>query len=283
MPIRLIAIDIDGTLLDSRGQLPEANRRAVADARGRGIAVALVTGRSFHFARPIGSLLDDDVTLIVNNGAITRSSRGETMARRLLPRAVARDLLSATDDYRPDAAVIFDRPLARQVVYDRMDWTHANRRGYFEKNRPYLHQVPDLTVALGEEDEDPIQVMFSGGVARMRALLERLGALPTAAACAAALTEYAHRDFSLVDVLTGGCTKGSALADWAASLGVTADEVMAVGDNLNDREMLAFAGVPVVMGNASAELKASGWRVTGSNDEAGLAAAIRTLALGENL
>jgi len=277
--IRLIAIDIDGTLLDSRGQLPEANRAAIAAARRRGIAVALVTGRSFHFARPIGTLLDDDVTLIVNNGAIIRSVTGETVARRLLPRAVARALLTAADEYRPDAAVIFDRPVAGQVVYDRMDWTHANRRGYFEKNRAYLARVPDLAVTLAEEDEDPIQVMFSGGVARMRELLDCLTGLPTASACAVALTEYAHRDFSLVDVLTRDCSKGTALADWAASLGVTAGETMAVGDNLNDREMLTFAGVPVVMGNASPELKASGWHVTATNDEAGLAAAITALAL----
>ncbi|MDE3153807.1 MAG: HAD-IIB family hydrolase [Acidobacteriota bacterium] len=281
--IRLIAIDIDGTLLDSRGQLPELNRRAVAAAVAQGVAVALVTGRSFHFARPVATLLDDAVTLIVNNGAITRSATGETAARRLLPRPVAHDLLVATAGYRADAAVIFDRPVARQVLYDRMDWTHANRRGYFEKNRPYLAQVPDLAETLADEPDDPIQVMFSGGVARMRELAARLEGLPAASDWTIALTEYPHRDFTLVDVLTAGCSKGTALAELAAALGVAAAEVMAVGDNLNDREMLAWAGVPVVMGNAPAELRANGWRVTGTNDEAGLARAIEGMVLGEAL
>jgi hydroxymethylpyrimidine pyrophosphatase-like HAD family hydrolase len=87
------------------------------------------------------------------------------------------------------------------------------------------------------------------------------------------MTEYEHRDFSLVDVCATGTTKGSTLATLAAELGVARHEVMAVGDNLNDREMLAWAGTAVVMGNAVPTLQ-EGFEVTGTNDEAGLAMAI---------
>ena len=82
-----------------------------------------------------------------------------------------------------------------------------------------------------------------------------------------------------MDVLKRGVTKGNALAEWTRRRGFTSDEVMAVGDNWNDREMLEFAGIPVVMGNAVAELKSLGWPVTASHDESGLADAIRTYAL----
>lgn len=276
MPITLIAIDIDGTLLDSRGQLPGANREAIAAARARGIAVVLVTGRSFHFAHPVAAQLAEGVALIVNNGALIKSGAGETLERRLLSRAAARAALVAAADFRDSAAVIFDRPTDRQVLYDRMDWTHPNRRGYYEKNRHALAQVPDLIDAL---TEDPIQVMFNGSVARMRTLGEQLGPVADAGGYTTAVTEYPHRDFSLVDVVDRGCSKGAALEAWADRLGVPAAEVMAVGDNLNDREMLAFAGVPVVMGNASAALKACGWHVAASNDDAGLATAIAAFAL----
>ena len=68
---------------------------------------------------------------------------------------------------------------------------------------------------------------------------------------------------------------------WARRRGIARDEVMAVGDNWNDHEMLEFAGLPVVMGNSVPELKSRGWPVTLTNDEAGLAAAIRTYAFGE--
>ena len=98
-------------------------------------------------------------------------------------------------------------------------------------------------------------------------------------ACRCQLTEYAHRDFSLVDVCAAGTTKGSGLAAVASLLGIDRDEVMAVGDNYNDREMLEWAGVGVVMGNASEEIRAAGFEVTGTNDECGLAQAIRRYAL----
>ena len=96
-----------------------------------------------------------------------------------------------------------------------------------------------------------------------------------------ALTEYEHRDFSLVDVMQAGCSKGSALAAWAERQGLSPSEVMAVGDNLNDLEMLEFAGTPVVMGNAIADLKTRGWAATATNDEAGVARAIETFVLAE--
>ena len=87
------------------------------------------------------------------------------------------------------------------------------------------------------------------------------------------------RDFSLVDVVGHGCSKGSALRHWAESRGITAGEVMAVGDNLNDLEMLEYAGRAVVMGNGLEELRCRGWAVTDSNDEAGVARAIETFVL----
>ena len=94
--IRLVAIDIDGTLLDSRWQLPDRNRAAICAAVSAGVEVAIVTGRRYDFARPILDLLPCPVTAIVSNGAIVRSSAGATELRRLLPRGVARAVLDAT-------------------------------------------------------------------------------------------------------------------------------------------------------------------------------------------
>jgi hydroxymethylpyrimidine pyrophosphatase-like HAD family hydrolase len=87
-------------------------------------------------------------------------------------------------------------------------------------------------------------------------------------------TQYAHRDLTIVDVLNHDCSKGHALERWAKFRGINRDQVMAIGDNFNDQEMLAFAGLPFIMGNACAELKAQRWAVTASNDEHGVAAAI---------
>jgi len=96
---------------------------------------------------------------------------------------------------------------------------------------------------------------------------------------AVSLTEYEHRDFSLIDVTSPAATKGRALAWRAEQMGIGRDEVMAIGDNFNDLEMLEFAGTPVVMGNAVEPLRTRGWPVTGHQDEAGLAQAIRKFIL----
>jgi len=274
--IRLIGIDVDGTLLDTRGQMPQQNIDAIHDAVAAGIHVALVTGRSYPFARPIADPLPSSLTLIVSNGAVERGMDGSTFAKRLLDRGVARSVLSSTRPFRHAAALVFDRDADRQVIFETMDWEHPGRKAYWTRNQSLIAQSVPLEDALVE---DPIQVMFNGGVETMRSLVASLRA--EARDCAVSLTEYVHRDFSLIDVTAPSATKGQALAWRATQLGITPDEVMAVGDNFNDLEMLEFAGMPVVMANAVAGLKERGWAVTGDNDHAGLADAIRRLALGE--
>jgi hydroxymethylpyrimidine pyrophosphatase-like HAD family hydrolase len=87
-------------------------------------------------------------------------------------------------------------------------------------------------------------------------------------------TEYPPRDLSMIDVLNGGCSKGYALQRWAKYRGISREQVMAIGDNHNDVEMLEFAGHPVIMGNACGELQARGWTPTLPNDQCGVAAAV---------
>jgi Cof subfamily protein (haloacid dehalogenase superfamily) len=270
---RLLAIDIDGTLLDSHGRLPDAHRDALIEASAQGVEIALVTGRSFHFTAPVAALLPVPLTLIVNNGAVVKRKTGETELRHVLGREAARRVLDETGHLEDSVAIVFDRPDERQIVFERMDWSHPNRRGYYEKNKAFI------TAAGGPLrdvlTEDPIQVMFNGGVESMRGLVASLRALPIADRFSVAITEYPARDFSLVDVNGAGCSKGTTLAAWVARRGWTPADVTAIGDNLNDVEMLDFAGTAYVMGNAGETLKSRGYRPTASNDEDGLARAIR--------
>lgn len=274
--IKLIGIDVDGTLLDSRGRLPAENLNAINEAAARGIHIAIVTGRSYFFALPAVEALPDPLTLVVHNGAIARTRGGSTIMRRLMPREVALDVLSTTAAWRDAAVVIFDRPLAGQMVYDVMDWEHPNRSRFRDRNREIIEQVASLEEAI---TEDPIQVAYNGTVPAMREVVAALDRHPAAGMLAVSLTEYEDRDFSLVDVNSAGTNKGTGLAELAARLGVHRTEVMAVGDNYNDREMLEWAGTGVVMGNAAPGLRAAGLEETVSNDQAGLAAAIRRFAL----
>jgi len=280
--IRLLAVDIDGTLLDSRGRVPDAHRDVLVAATAAGIEVALVTGRSFHFSRPIADALPFPLTLIVNNGALVKDRTGHTLHRRLLARDIARAVLAATRAYEDSVALVFDRLPGndeRQIVFERMDWDHPNRRGYYEKNRAFIAQA-DAPLA-DMLTEEPVQVMFNGSVAPMRQLAGELRTLALAPQFSVAVTEYEHRDFSLVDVNAAGCSKGSTLARWAETRGLAASDVMAVGDNFNDVDMLNFAGTAVLMGNASPSLRADAihrnWTIVGTNDDGGLAQAVRAI------
>ena len=166
-----------------------------------------------------------------------------------------------------------------------MNWEHPGRKNYWLRNSHLIGQTVPLEAAL---IEDPVEVMFNGAAEAMRSLTESLRRearglsrrSPQAEAeFTVSLTEYVHRDFSLVDVTAPNATKGHALAWRAEQLGLTRDQVMAVGDNFNDVEMLEYAGTPVLMANAVEGLRRPGWHVTGHQDDAGLAQAIRKLAL----
>ena len=277
MPVRLIALDIDGTLLDDRAQLPEVNRQAVADAAARGIEVALVTGRRYDFAMPIARQFPCALTMIVNNGAMVRSSGGVTHLRHMLPRDVARRVLDAAPEFRDLASICFDRPRENQLIFERIAWDDPMRRPYLERNREFIAEVSPLQDCL---TEDPIQVMFTGPVARLREANAALGQMPFSSEYSLAVTLYDSRNFGLVDVISPGCSKGATLAEWVAHRGWSRHDVMAIGDNLNDIEMLEYAGLPVVMGNSVPELKSLGWHETLTNDQGGVAAAIEAFALG---
>ena len=269
--IRLLAIDIDGTLLDPNFQISPANLAALRRAHAAGVEIVLGTGRRHAFAMPIAEQLGFDLWLISSNGAVTRSSQGEAFHRDLLPVATARRLVAQMDAFRGNLVVTFDKEEKGALVLERMDQLSQSIQRWLEKNEQFLEFVVPVERALVA---DPIQVMFCGTVARMRAALDQLAESEVARDITVLRTQYDHRDLCIVDVLNQGCSKGHALARWATHRGYRRAEVMAIGDNYNDLEMLEFAGLPVLMGNASNELKQNGWPVTLSNEQSGVAAAI---------
>lgn len=270
-PIRLIAVDIDGTLLNSQFRISERDRQALREAHVSGVEVMLVTGRRHTFALPIAEQLGFDFWLISSNGAITRSLAGETFHRDLLPVETCRDLCSAMREFRGNTVVTFDKESKGALVLERMDELTASIRRWLENNLQYIDFVVPLEQALVD---DPVQAMFCGSIARMQQAVSALQSSQLMDRITVLRTEYPLRDLTIVDVLNRNCSKGYALERWAHHRGISRDQVMAIGDNFNDLEMLAFAGVPFIMGNACAELKARGWPVTASNEECGVAAAI---------
>ena len=277
-PIRLLAVDIDGTLLNPQFQISAADMAALRRAREQGIEIILVTGRRHTFALPIAQQLGFDLWLVCCNGAVTRSLSGETFHRDMLPLETCRKLCRVMQEFRAQTVLTFDKEVRGAIVLEHLEGMASSIQRWLEKNMEYIEFVIPIEKSL---IEDPVQAMFCGTISHMHQALDVLEAcgLPITVL----RTEYPIRDLSIVDVLNAGCSKGHALERWANYRGIPRDEVMAIGDNYNDIEMLAFAGRPYIMGNASEELRDRGWTRTRSNAENGVAAAIEHVLDGAPL
>jgi Cof subfamily protein (haloacid dehalogenase superfamily) len=270
-PIRLIAIDIDGTLLSTKVQLSDENRAALQRAHEAGIEIVLGTGRRHQFALPIAQSLGFDLCLISSNGAVTRSTQGELFHQDLLPVETAIKICRLMPEYHDYMVLTFDRDGKGAIVCEKHERLYVVLQRWMEKNSPYIEYVSPIEKALVM---DPIQAMFCGPIALAKTMVERLESCDFRPEFTLLRTQYEYRDLCIVDLLNAGCSKGHALERWANYRGIDRSEVMAIGDNYNDIEMLTFAGHPVIMQNASDDLKQNGWTVTLHCDEHGVAAAI---------
>lgn len=286
MTISLLALDLDGTLLDSRGQISERNRVAIDNAREQGVHVALVTGRRFRDSRPVALELGLDVPLISHNGALTKHAATlQTVSVLPLPVAAAREALRVGRTTGADALLSDDHEGLGVLVYDHIRGGNSAAHRYItwarrihgeEEGVRAVQQVNSLENYL---DHDPIHLSFSGGCEEMDRLEELLKA-ELGSTVKILGTKYLEQDFTLIDVVNPAASKGAGVAAAAAELSVSREEILAIGDNYNDLEMLLFAGTGVVMANAPLSLREiAGLHPTASNREDGVALAIEQFIL----
>jgi Cof subfamily protein (haloacid dehalogenase superfamily) len=274
--IRLLALDIDGTLLNPTFQISAADLAALRRAHASGVEVVLGTGRRHHFAMPVAEALGFDVWLISSNGAVTKSNHGELFHCDLLPASVARRFVSHMTNFRPNMVLTFDVEGHGALVIESPETLNGSIQRWMEKNAAYIQAVVPIENAL---IIDPIQAMLCGTIARMKEAEARMATSNFLGEITALKTQYDARDLCILDFLTKDCSKGHALKRWATHRGFKREEVMAIGDNYNDLEMLEFAGIPFIMGNASPELKSNSFRVTLGNDQSGVAAALEQVGI----
>ena len=305
MQMRMLAVDMDGTLLGPDGVVSARNLAALRAAEEAGVEVVVATGRRHCYAmrqmRGLG--LREENALISSNGTVVRTIGATLIERKLLPKETARWLCAHVEEFRNSLVMTFDMvgpdgdDSRGALVVEQMDELTASIGKWMKANEPYIaHVVPIENALVGD---NPIQMMLCGTIGRMRRAEARLlehpgisavGVTPQkhAAGVEVALhrTEYAERDLSIVDILPAGCSKGAALLRLAELRGVKAEEIVAIGDNWNDVSMLAVAGRAVLMANAPEELKTMaaerGWVLGRRHDEDGVAVAVET-ALGVEL
>ena len=293
---RLIAIDLDGTLLSHEGQAGPRNVAALRAAQAAGIEIVIATGRRHFYA--LGVLrairLDPTSVLISSNGAVVRSFDSVLIERTQMQPDAARWLLGVLGEFRDALVITFDRTepdgtdARGALVVEELTGLHQSIDRWMTQNAPYIAHVRPIEDALA--GEPPLQMMLCGGVERMR----RAEALMLAHEQVTAVgddrdtgtislnrTEYPERDLSIVDILPAGCSKGAAILRLAAAHGIQPAEVMAIGDNWNDLSMLEIAGSPVLMGNAPDDLlrmaTLRGWQIAPPHDQEGVADTIEAV------
>ena len=279
MSIQLIAIDIDGTLMPSTGpRISPRNCAALRAAEAAGIEIVIATGRRQAYAMPLIAQvgLSEDSVMISSNGAVVRGFDGGLLDRRFLPVETARRLSVALHGYGT-LVFTFDREGAGALVIESLKQLHARIDRWVDANRPYLIEVDPIERAF-DAGEEPIQGMICGTVEEMVTAERELLLSDVAGQIAMHRTEYPARNLSILDLLPPGCSKGAALHSLASIRGLRRNQIMAIGDNLNDLEMLEYAGRSVVMANASQEVRElaqrRGWEITVSNDDDGVAVAV---------
>lgn len=271
---RLLALDIDGTLLTSAKGISPRTRRALALARAAGVQLVLVTGRRYPAALGVAEALGGEIPLVLHNGALVVEA-GEVVRCRPLARAAARRAIAIGRRHGADPVVHCGSRAEGRLLVEGVAPSNTLLAYYLEKSHPDVTVVADVWSALAD---DPIQVMFGGELSLMDALApvlaDRLGA-----AARVERTVYPARGVGMLDVVSPDVSKAKALAFLQARWGLDAAETLAIGDNWNDHEMLERAGLGLVMGNADPEMLRLGLPVLPSNDEDGVAVAVERYLL----
>ena len=284
--IKLLALDLDGTLLDSSGKISEQNKFAIRQAENRDVLVTICTGRRFRDARPVALELRLNAPVISHNGALLKFAENlETVAASILPNETIENIIKIGKDFGADAMISADPRGKGILLYDRISDENIPLQKYIQWSRrlhgaeadeAVLH-VASLAEILG--DYETIHVSFSGKCAAMAHLETALrNELDTAATVLT--TVYQSLDFTLIDILPPDASKGVGVEKLALLNSLTSENVMAIGDNFNDLEMLEYAATPVLMGNSTPGLlENSRFHRTLSNDENGVARAIEKFIL----
>jgi hypothetical protein len=276
MPIRLLALDLDGTTLDAHGGLSDAVRNAVTVVRRRGIRVVLCTGRRFRTALPMARSLELSGPIVVNNGVVVKEiESGVTLHHDYLPSDLYAEILALMRGLGPPLVYVDAYHEQRDLVTERIDAAHPFQQEYLADNTDFYSVVDDLAVDRPDDvimmsamaDEDSIAAL------RQRAINELGDCVHTHA-----LINKSYRG-QILEFLSSRSGKWPALERLAAADGITPKEIAAVGDDRNDVQMIRQAGLGIAMGNAVEPAKRAANIVVRSNAEGGAVEALEQILL----
>jgi Cof subfamily protein (haloacid dehalogenase superfamily) len=272
--IRLIAIDIDGTLLTPQREITARTKAAIKAAQEQGIIVTLATARRYYNTKPIADELGLAIPLILCDGGMTvQHPTGSLLHTHTLPAEIGQQAIDIMLRYEVQPVsqtlnAMREETRTGPAKYDNQ-WVAA----YFASFPSQLIRLPFHQLCTGQAD--PLRVVAFTSEERAHAMAPEIANLP----CSWNITWSGSYQSAEVAVMPQGCTKASGVATLAHSLDIPLENVMAIGDNNNDIEMVEAVGWGVAMGHAVPGLKAVACALTTSNSEEGVALAIERYAL----
>ncbi|MGE5652707.1 MAG: Cof-type HAD-IIB family hydrolase [Bacillota bacterium] len=262
--IKLIAIDLDDTLLNTDRHVSPRNREAIRAARERGVMVTLATGRMYQSALPYAHELGLDVPLITYQGALIKTAlTGEELFHRPIPLDAALTITRMVEETPVQLNIYVDDELYVSELTER-------GQSYASRVRVPIHPVGRLSQWLKKAPTKIVIVHDETTVAKIHSEIQsRLGDRVRLTCSWPHFLEISHPDAS----------KGQALAFFSQTYGISSEEMMACGDGENDLDMISYAGLGVVMGNGQERAKRVADYITKTNDEDGVAEAIEKFVL----
>jgi hypothetical protein len=276
MTYRLIALDIDGTVTDSRNAVRPAVRAAIAACLDRGCRVLLTTGRILGTTRPVMRAIDPRLGAITNNGAVCHDTiDGPVLWRHLLPAVVGREIAEELAALGL-APIAFDAEATTIAVPDMADVSPR----FVDRFAVNLEAVGDVAAWIAA---DPLMLTcLAGASAEAEALIrEQTRVLGQRFAGRATVSPLWHPLYQswILDFIAPGVSKWRGLCDYAALREIEPSAILTIGDGLNDVEMVAKAGLGVAMGQAGPELRAAADVIVSDNDHDGVAEALERFVL----
>lgn len=271
MSIRLLALDLDGTILDPYGKLLPAMRDAVARVARRGVEVILCTGRRYRTALPPARELGLSGPIVVHNGVVVKDLvSGKTLQHDYLPAAVTADVVTHVRTQGAPLVYVDAYHEGTDILTERMHRAHPFQQEYLADNTGFHRVVEDLVAELPGEVIMVSTMADAESLEALRAAArERLGERVRTHA----LMNKNYRGH-ILEFLHPTTSKWAALERLAAAEGIAPDEIAAVGDDSNDAEMIRHAGLGIAMGNAVPEARSGADLVVRSNAEGGAVEAL---------
>jgi Cof subfamily protein (haloacid dehalogenase superfamily) len=273
--IRLVALDLDGTLLDPYGKLTPAVSEAVGQLTRRpGLRTVLCTGRRFRTALPHARALGLEGAIIVNNGAVVKDlADGRTLQHAYLPSELFEEVIGHVRSHGPPLVYLDTYHDGVDAVTERADQAHPFQREYLDDNGQFIALVQDVARSGPERvimistmaDADSLETLRRGAHERFGERIQTHSLINK------------NYQGQILEFLAPTAGKWRALERLATSWGISPGEIAAVGDDTNDAELLRSVGLGIAMGNALPEVRASAARVVRSNAEGGAAEALEQI------